>query len=78
MLAGIGPVVDVQLVMPPTPVIAQVPAAEGAIAPVGPVTVAVKVIVAPKAAVEDVATTATVGATGFTVVEAPEVGGLAR
>ncbi len=47
--------------MPVTPVIAHVPAADGAIAPLGPVTVAVKVIDDPSAAVGAFATTLTVG-----------------
>lgn len=43
-----------------------------------PATVAVKVIVAPRAAVAELATTATVGVTVATDVKAPDVGELAR
>jgi hypothetical protein len=57
---------------------AQLPDGDGAIAPLGPLTVAVKVIVVPRAAVEAFATTSTVGATAATVVEEPEVGEVAR
>ena len=69
---------EAQLVTFPTPVIAHVPAAEGAIAPAGPVTVAVKVIVEPSDAVAEFADTLTVGVTAPTVVDAPEVVGAAR
>ena len=62
------------MVTAPTPVIAHDPAFVGAIADVGPFTVAVNEIVEPSAAVETFAVTATVGVTGFTVVESPEVG----
>ena len=40
----------VQLVMPLTPVIVQLPAAVGVLPPVGPVTVALKVMAPPSAA----------------------------
>jgi hypothetical protein len=68
LLAASGPEVLVQLVRPDTPVIAQIPLALGATALVGPVTVAVKVIVAPKAAVVAPAATVTVGVALATVV----------
>ena len=74
----LGPVVLVQVVTPPTPVIAHCPAALGATAPLGPVTVAVNVTVVPRAAVAALATTATVGSPLVTAVEAPEVGEVAR
>jgi hypothetical protein len=67
-----------QLVIVLTPVIAQLPAGVGATALSGPETVAVKVIVAPSAAVEEFAATLTVGLTATTVVEAPEVGDVAK
>ena len=50
-----------QVVTPLTPVIANVPIAFGGAAPVGPVTVAVKVSVAPSAAVAGFPFTRTVG-----------------
>ena len=58
----------VQLVIPETPVIDQLPLAVGAIALAGPVTVAVKVMVAPSAAVGAPALTLTVGVALATVV----------
>jgi hypothetical protein len=70
--------VDAQLVTLFTPVIAQLPVGVGATAPTGPVTVAVKEIEVPSAAVAAFAVTDTVGVTGFTVVELPDVGELAR
>ena len=75
--AGVGPVVVVQLVIPVTPVMAHVPIPLGAIAPVGPVTVAVKLIVDPSAALVALATTATTGDDLPTVVVAPDVGAVA-
>ena len=51
----------------------QEPTPVGAAAPVGPVTVAVNVIVEPSAAVDALATTPTVGATLLTKVVYPEV-----
>jgi len=76
--APVGPVVEEQAVIPLTPVMAHVPIPLGAIAPVGPVTVAVNVIVEPRAALEDPATTPTVGVDRPTVVVAPDVGAVAR
>ena len=70
---GTGPVVVVQFVTPVTPVIAHVPSADGAIAPVGPATVAVKVIVLPRDPVKEFALTATVGVDFATDVVEPEV-----
>ena len=67
-----------QLVTAPTPVIAQEPAEVGAIAPEGPVTVAVNMIAEPSAAVAELAVTLTVGDTEPTVVEVPEVVGAAK
>ena len=78
MLAATGPVVVVQLVKPLTPVIAQIPVALGATALTGPVTVAVKVMVAPSAALEAPAATVTVGVALATVVVYPEVGAVAE
>ena len=78
MLAPTGPVVAAQFVIPETPVIDQVPSAVGAIAPVGPVTVAVKVTVDPSGAVDAFALTAIVGFTAVTSVKAPEVGEVAK
>jgi hypothetical protein len=68
LLAGTGPVVAEQLVTPGTPVIDQIPSAVGAAAPVGPATVAVKVIVEPSGAEAEFALTATVGVDAVTVV----------
>ena len=56
-----GPVVDAHDVTPVTPVISQLPAPVGAPAPLGPDAVAVKVIVEPRVAVVELATTETVG-----------------
>ena len=79
MLAGVGPVVLVQLVRPATPVMAQLPTALGATALAGPVTVAVKVRVLPSGAVETPEVlTATVGFALATVVVYPEVGAVAE
>ena len=69
-----GPVVVAQLVTPFTPRIVQVPVDNGATAPLGPVTVAVKVTVAPSAAEAVAAVTTTVGVVALTEVEKPEVG----
>ena len=68
LLAGVGPVVVLQLVTPVTPLIVQLPKAVGAMALAGPLTVAVKVIVAPSAALAAPATTPTVGVALATVV----------
>ena len=68
MLAAAGPVVLVQAVTPETPVMSHVPVAEGAIALAGPVTVAVKVRVAPREPVALLALTLTVGVALATVV----------
>ena len=76
--AGVGPVVEEQAVTPVTPVIAHVPNPLGAIAPDGPETVAVNVIVDPRAALAELATTATVGVARPTVVVAPDVGEVAK
>ena len=71
--AATGPVVEVQVVIPGTPVIAHVPLPVGALALLGPVTVAVKTTVDPKFPVAALATTATVGVVLPTVVVPPEV-----
>ena len=68
LLAGVGPVVVVQLVTPLIPVIAHVPRALGATALAGPLTVALKVMVDPSAALGALALTATVGVALATVV----------
>jgi hypothetical protein len=69
----------VQLVTPlGTEVINQLPVAVGAVAPVGPVTVAVKETVDPSDAVGASAETATVGVALFTEVVLPEVGAVAE
>ena len=68
MEAGTGPVVVEQLVTPDTPMIDQTPAAVGATAPVGPATVAVNVIVEPRAAELAFAEALTVGVALATVV----------
>ena len=78
LLVEAAGVVVRQLVTPLTPVIAHVPLAVGATALSGPVTVAVKVIVAPRAALAALATTATVGVALATLVVFPEVGAVAR
>jgi len=74
LLAGTGPVVAAQLVTSATPAIDQIPNPVGADAAVGPVTVAVNVIVAPSAALDELAFTTTTGVTVVTVVVSPEVG----
>jgi len=72
---GDGPLVLVQLVTPLTPVIAKkLPTAEGAVAPVGPDTVAVNLRRSPSAPAELFALTRTVGGALFTVVGVPDVG----
>ena len=58
----------VQLVTPLTPVMAQIPLALGAIALVGPETVAVKVRLSPRDAVAVSSVTTTVGLALATVV----------
>jgi len=78
LLRPAGPVVAAQFVMPVTPVIDHVPRAVGETAPVGPVTVAVKVIVEPRGAVEALAVIEIVGTTAVTTVKAPEVGEVAK
>lgn len=78
MEPGTGPEVEVQAVTPVTPVIAHDPIPEGATAPVGPVTVAVNVIVEPRVEVEAPPTTETVGVDLPTVVVAPDVGAVLK
>ena len=68
MLLPVGPVVEVQLVTPVTPVIDQLPIALGVMALAGPLTVAVKVMESPRLAFAAPATTATVGVALATVV----------
>ena len=63
-----------QLEIPLTPIMAHNPVDVGATAPVGPVTVAVKVTVVPSAAEVVAAVTATLGVVALTEVEKPEVG----
>ena len=75
---GVGPVVDVHDATPGTFEIDQVPSPLGAIAPTGPVTVAVKVTVEPRAADGASALTATAGADLPTEVVAPDVGEVAK
>ena len=73
--AADGPVALVQLVTPiGTEVIDQLPEAVGAVAPDGPLTVAVKEIVDPREAVGASANTMTVGVALLTVVTLPEIG----
>ena len=68
-----------QLVIPAgTDVIDQLPVAVGAVAPVGPVTVAVKEIVDPSDAAGASAKTMTVGVALLTVVTLPEIGEVAE
>ena len=78
MLVEVGPVVLAQVVTPLTPVILQVPKADGGSAFAGPVTLALKVMVEPSVAVVAFATTATVGVALLTEVVLPEVGAVAR
>ena len=66
------------MLIPVTPVITQVPAEDGAGAPVGPVTVAVNVIDDPSEEVAALAITETVGVDLLTVVVYPEVRADAR
>ena len=68
LLLPVGPVVEVQEVIPVTPVIDQLPVALGVMALAGPVTVAVKVMESPRFAFAAPATTATVGLALATVV----------
>ena len=67
-----------QLVTPVTPVTFQTPLVVGAVAPLGPVAVAVKTIVEPREAVVEFALTATTGAVLVTVVVDPEEGVVAK
>ena len=76
--AWVGPLVVVQLVIPVTPIMFQVPPVVGAVAPVGPVAVAVKTIVEPRDAVVEFALTAITGAVSVTVVVEPEDGVVAK
>ena len=59
---------DVQPVIPVTPEIVQVPTPLGVIAPSGPVTVAVKMMVEPRAAVLKALVTLMVGLAALTFV----------
>ena len=74
LLVPAGPEVVAQFEMPATPVIAQMPVAVGVTALAGPETVAVNVMVAPRAAVADPSLTAIVGMTPVTRVGLPVVG----
>ena len=67
-----------QFVTPVTPEILHVPIALGAMAPTGPVTVAVNVRVEPRRAVGAPAATATEGEDLPTDVVEPEVGAVAK
>ena len=69
---------DAQVVTPVTPVINHEPAPIGAPAPLGPDAVAVKVIVEPRVAVVELATTETVGTALLTCVVVPEVAGVGK
>lgn len=73
-----GPLVVVQLVTPVTPVILQTPPVVGAVAPIGPVAVAVKTIVDPRVADVEFALTATAGAVFVTLVVEPDEGVVAK
>ena len=64
----VGPVVVVQLVAPATPVIVHEPLAVGAVAPIGPVRVAVKCSPWPRAGLAVSALTLKVGVTLATEV----------
>ena len=66
------------VVTPGTFVIAHCPIEDGAIAPIGPITVAAKVIVDPRAAEFAFATTEILGVAVPTVVEEPEAGEVAK
>ena len=72
--ACVGPLVVVQAVIPVMPAIDQVAGPVGADTPIGPETVAVNVIVAPRVAVVALAITATVGEEVVTEVVDPDVG----
>lgn len=73
--AAEGPEALVQLVTPlGTDVIDQLAEAVGAVAPDGPLTVAVKEIVDPREALGESAKTMTVGVALLTVVTLPEIG----
>ena len=61
MEAPVGPVVEAQLVSPAVPAIVQVALPDGVVAPVGPVTVAVKVTVPPTAGAVEFVGIETVG-----------------
>ena len=74
LVAETGPVVDVQVVIPTTPVIPQTPVPVGATALVAPVTIVVKTIVEPRMPVPAFADVATVGVALATVVVSPDVG----
>lgn len=76
--AWLGPLVVVQLVTPVTPVILQTPPVVGAVAPLGPVAVAVKTIVEPREATLEFAETETAGAVFVTLVVEPEEGVVAK
>ena len=66
--ATLGPEVVEHEVTPVTPVTFQTPVPSGALAPLGPETVAVNVSVVPKPLVDALATTETVGSVLLTVV----------
>ena len=76
--AWVGPFVVVHAVIPVTPVIDQLAVPVGAETPVGPETVAVKVMVAPRVAVVALAMTETVGDDVVTDVVYPDVGDVAK
>ena len=78
MRVEVGPDVVAHAVTPETPVTAHDPIADGDEAPLGPLTVAVNVTVAPSAAVVALAATATVGVDLLTVVVPPEVSAEAK
>jgi hypothetical protein len=78
LLAGTGPVVAAQLVIPLTPVIDHVPNPVAATAALGPVTVAVNMIVEPSGALSAFALTTTLGVAAVTVVVSPDVGAVAK
>jgi hypothetical protein len=66
--ATLGPEVVEQAVTPVTPVTLHTPVPSGALAPLGPETVAVNESVVPKPLVDEFATTETVGRVLLTVV----------
>ena len=78
MPADVAPTVAVHVLIPVMPVIAQTALPVGATAPVGPATVAVKVIAPPRVALDALATTETDGVAVLTAVVAPEVGAVAK